>query len=109
VHDICRVRLNGKDMGIVWTAPWRVDITDALRPTGNQLEIEVVNTWANRLIGDQQPGNKNTRKVSWPSGLLGGKEFPAGRYSFGTHNHFKASSPLQPAGLLGPVRILSAP
>jgi hypothetical protein len=109
VHDLCRVRLNGKDLGIVWTAPWRVDITEALRPTGNQLEIEVVNAWANRLIGDQQPGNKDTRKVSWPSGLLGGKEFPAGKYSFATHNHFKASSPLQPAGLLGPARILSAP
>jgi hypothetical protein len=108
VHDICRVRLNGKDVGIVWTAPWRVDITGLLRATGNQLEIEVVNTWANRLIGDQQPGNKDVRKVSWPSGLLGGKEFPAGRYSFTTHNHFKPNSPLQPAGLLGPVRILSA-
>jgi hypothetical protein len=107
VQDLCRVRLNGRDLGIVWTAPWRVDTTGVLRPTGNQLEIEVVNTWANRLIGDQQPGNKDTRKVSWPPGLLAGQEFPAGRYSFATHNHFKKTSPLRPAGLIGPVSVLA--
>jgi hypothetical protein len=107
VFDLCRVRLNGRDLGIVWTAPWRVDITEALRPTGNQLEIEVVNAWANRLIGDQKPGNKGVRKVSWPSGLLGGQEFPAGRYTFVTHNQFKASTPLLPAGLIGPVSVLA--
>lgn len=107
VFDLCRVRLNGKDLGIIWTAPWRVDITEALRPTGNQLEIEVVNTWTNRRIGDQQPGNKDVRKVSWPSGLLGGKKLSAGKYTFVTNNRFKANSPLRPAGLLGPVSVLS--
>jgi hypothetical protein len=45
--------------------------------------------------------------VSWPSGLLGAKEFPAGRFSFATHNHFKKSSPLRLAGLVGPVSVLA--
>ncbi len=62
VHDLCRVRLNGQDLGIVWTAPWRVDISSAVQVAGNQLEIEVVNGWVNRLIGDQQPGNKGVRQ-----------------------------------------------
>lgn len=106
VHDICRVRLNGKDIGTVWTAPWRVNITGVVRAAGNQLEIEVTNSWVNRLVGDQQPANKGVRKLSWPSGLLGGKEQAAGRYSFVTHNYYKPSSPLKPAGLLGPVSIL---
>jgi hypothetical protein len=105
VLDICEVRLNGKDLGILWTAPWRIDISDALRSHGNQLEIRVTNTWVNRLIGDQQHGNKGVRKVSWPSGLLGGRVRPAGRYTYVTHNHYKPDSRLQPAGLLGPVSI----
>ena len=105
VLDLCEVRLNGKNLGILWTAPWRLDITDALVRQGNQLEIRVTNTWVNRLIGDQQPNHKDVRKVSWPSGLLGGKEYPAGRHTFATRNHYRADSPLQPSGLLGPVSI----
>ncbi len=49
---IAEVRLNGKNMGIVWTNPFRFDITDALRFGENKLEIDVVNSWYNRLIGD---------------------------------------------------------
>ncbi len=105
VHDICRVRLNGKDLGVVWTAPWRVDATGLLRPTANQIEIEVANTWNNRLVGDQQPGNTGVRELSWSSGLLGGKVFPVGRYTFVWHKYHKADSPLMPSGLLGPVTI----
>jgi hypothetical protein len=108
VHEICRVRLNGKDLGILWTSPWRVDITSALKATGNQLEIEVANGWVNRLIGDQQPAHKAVRKVSWPSGLLAGKKRDAGRYTFITHEYYKAESPLRPAGLIGPVSILKS-
>lgn len=107
VHEICRVRLNGKDLGIIWTSPWRVDITSALQAAGNQLEIEVANGWVNRLIGDEQPANKAVRDVILPSGLLGGKKQPAGRYTFVTKHHYNAKSPLRPAGLIGPVTILS--
>ena len=105
VNDLCRVRLNGHDLGVVWTAPWQVDSSRAVKPTGNQLEIEVVKCWVNRLIGDQQPGSKGVRQVSWPSGLLGGNSYPAGRHTFVTRDHYKTNSPLRPAGLLGPVRV----
>ncbi|MBT7297858.1 MAG: hypothetical protein HN849_00005, partial [Victivallales bacterium] len=107
-NGICEVRLNGQDLGSAWTAPWRVDITAALQATGNQLEIEVVNNWVNRLIGDQQPADKNVRSLSWPSGLLGGGSYGAGRYTFATTSPWAASSPLQSAGLLGPVSLLTS-
>ncbi|TWT81533.1 hypothetical protein CA13_29860 [Planctomycetes bacterium CA13] len=106
VHDLCRVRLNGHDLGVVWTAPWRVDIASAVKPSDNQLEIDVVNGWANRLIGDLQEGDRGVREVTWKSGLLDGKTFSAGRFSFVTHQHYKPASPLLPAGLLGPVTVL---
>ena len=107
VHGVCRVRLNGQNLGTVWTAPWRVDLTPALQSTGNQLEIELANNWVNRLIGDHQAANKNVRTLSWPTGLLGGGGHSAGRYTFATWNFYDAASPLRPAGLVGPVTILS--
>jgi hypothetical protein len=107
VNVMARVRLNGKELGVVWCAPWRVDITGSLRDKGNQLEIEVANLWANRLIGDQQPQDRNVREVQWASGLLEGKLYKSGRYTFSTFSYYKADSPLQSSGLLGPVEVLS--
>jgi hypothetical protein len=52
VKNLAQVRINGRDAGIVWTAPWRVDIGRFVRTGDNELEIEVVNLWPNRLIGD---------------------------------------------------------
>ncbi len=106
VHSICRVKLNGEDLGILWSPPWRVDVSDAMQAGRNVLEIEVVNNWVNRLIGDQQPANAGVRNVTFEHGILGGQEFKAGRYTF-THQKFhEADAPLLPAGLSGPVRIL---
>ena len=52
VHDLAHVRLNGTDLGVAWTAPWRVAIpAGLLRAHDNALEIELTNCWANRLIG----------------------------------------------------------
>jgi len=102
VHDMARVKLNGKDLGVVWCAPWRVDITDAVNATGNDLEIEVANRWPNRLYGDQHAPDKNTRTVKWDSGLLGGKEYKTGRHTFATT---AGPNKLLPSGLLGPVTI----
>jgi hypothetical protein len=102
VHDIARVRLNGKDRGVVWCAPWRIEISEALKAGKNDLEIEVANRWPNRMVGDQQPGDANIRTVRWPEGFLGGGEYKTGRYTFATYG---TNSQLLPSGLLGPVRI----
>ena len=105
VHDMARVKLNGKDLGVVWCAPWRVEVGDALKVGENQLEIEVANSWPNRMIGDKQPADANAREVQAPPGFLGGQKIKTGRYTYCTYNHFNADAPLLPSGLLGPVTI----
>ncbi len=89
VCDIARVKLNGKDLGVVWCAPWRVEVTGAIKAGENRLEIEVANRWPNRMIGDKQPANAIVH-----------------RYTFSTYDPYKIDSPLLPSGLLGPVQIL---
>ena len=103
VHDIARVRLNGEDLGVVWCAPWRVDITEAVQARGNALEIDIANRWPNRLLGDQQAPDKDVRTVQWETGFLAGKTYRTGRYTFTTG---RGPGQLLPSGLLGPVRIL---
>ena len=107
VHDLARVKLNSQDLGVVWCAPWRVEVTGTLRAGANRLEIEVVNRWPNRMIGDKQPADAHARTVRSPDGFLGGKEFKTGRYTFSTSDPYKAQSPLVPSGLLGPVQLLT--
>jgi len=105
VHDMARVKLNGKDLGVVWCAPWRVEVGDALKAGENQLEIEVANRWQNRMIGDKQPADANAREVQASPGFLDGKKIKAGRYTYTTHDPFKPNMPLLPSGLIGPVGI----
>ena len=107
VNDIARVKLNGKDMGVIWCAPWRIDISSALKEGTNELEIEVANRWINRLLGDRQEPDANVRKVKFKNGLMGGQEFTTGRYTFTTKaamGSFNFTEPLS-SGLLGPVKI----
>ena len=106
VNNMARVKLNGKDLGVIWTFPWRVDISDAVKPSGNQLEIEVVNLWPNRLIGDEQLPDDGTGNGQWPKWLTEGKPRTSGRYTFTTYKHFDKNSPLLESGLIGPVKIL---
>ncbi|MFH1716614.1 MAG: glycosyl hydrolase, partial [Planctomycetota bacterium] len=105
VCNLARIHLNGKDFGVAWTAPWRIKITDAVRAKDNRLEIEVANLWTNRLLGDQQQPDANVRTVQWPSGLLEGRQWPAGRYTFTTKRFGDMKLPLLKSGLLGPVTI----
>jgi len=105
VEDLARVRLNGEELGVVWTPPYRVEITDAVRALDNLLEIEVVNGWVNRLVGDRQAADRDARELTFPGGLLGGRTYSAGRYSFAPLGFYDASSPLLSSGLLGPVTI----
>lgn len=87
VHSIADVRLNGRLLGTVWTSPWRIRLPEGLKPEGNDLEIAVTNTWPNRLIGD----------AALP---------PEKRFT-NTNIEFKPDTPLQPAGLLGPVTVMA--
>jgi hypothetical protein len=111
VEVMARVTLNGKVCGITWKPPYRVDITEALNSGQNRLEIEVVNTWVNRMIGDEQLPLDAAWKdwetlVTWPDWFKQGDPSPTGRYTFTTARHYTKTSPLMPSGLLGPVRIL---
>jgi hypothetical protein len=107
VNVMARVLLNSQDLGVVWTAPWQVDITDAVKANGNLLEIEVVNLWPNRLIGDEFLPEDGIRDGRWPAWLLDGKPRTSGRYTFTTHPFYTKDSPLLAAGLTGPVTILT--
>jgi hypothetical protein len=90
VRDLASVRLNGKDLGTVWTAPWRLDIHGIAKAGDNELEIAVTNPWNNRLVGDDKlPADKRITSISLRT--------------------VKDTSPLLSAGLLGPVTIQSAP
>ncbi|HNQ89002.1 MAG TPA: glycosyl hydrolase [Verrucomicrobiota bacterium] len=86
VRDLATVRVNGREIGTRWLAPFQFDITDAARPGSNTLEIEIVNVWNNRLVGD----------AALPAGQ---------RMSFLLAPTVSKDAPLLPAGLLGPVRL----
>jgi hypothetical protein len=86
VHEIASVKVNGLDLGVVWTKPARIDISRAARTGENQLEITVVNLWPNRLIGDEAlPPEKRLTQTNM--------------------HKFGAATPLLPSGLIGPVRL----
>jgi hypothetical protein len=87
VRELATVSVNGQRFETLWRAPYRVDISKAVRPGRNRLEIEVVNLWPNRLIGDKQPGAKAV--------------------AFAPQSPYRANSPLLPSGLLGPVKLSS--
>ncbi|MFA5810435.1 MAG: glycosyl hydrolase, partial [Thermoleophilia bacterium] len=113
VAVVAEVRLNGKDLGVLWKPPFRVDVTDALKTGDNKLEIKVTNLWVNRLIGDEQlpedsERNPNGQLKSWPKWLLAGQQSPAGRYTFATYRVWKKDDPLQESGLIGPVTLHTA-
>jgi len=81
VSMLAEVHLNGKNLGVVWCPPWRMDITDAVKPAGNILEVNVVNGWWNQLVGDAK--HQHTR----------------------TNIRLKPGTKPQESGLLGPVRL----
>jgi alpha-L-rhamnosidase/F5/8 type C domain/Glycosyl hydrolases family 2, sugar binding domain len=87
VKNVAEVIINGKNMGIAWKKPFKLDITDALKKGDNMIEIKVTNLWVNRLIGDAQPDVKE-------------------KTTFTTMPFYQADAPLLPSGLMGPVVIL---
>jgi hypothetical protein len=111
VMNIARVALNGRDLGVVWCAPWDVDIDGVAKAKGNRLEVAVANLWPNRLIGDErQPPDaeygRGGNLARWPDWFLKKEPRPSpGRFTFSTWKHFSKDSPLLPSGLLGPVTV----
>ncbi len=110
VEIMARVKLNGKDLGILWKPPYQVDISEAAVKGTNHLEISVVNLWVNRLIGDQLLPEDSERDkagtlIKWPQWVIDGKTSPTGRKSFVTFPLWKKTEPLQSSGLLGPVML----
>lgn len=86
VKNLATVVINGKDAGILWKKPFRMNIKTFLHAGSNNIEVKVTNLWVNRLIGDQQPGIKE-------------------KYTYTTMQFYKAESPLLSSGLLGPVKL----
>jgi len=100
VKHVAQVRVNGKDLGVLWTNPWRIDLTGVVKPGENTLEIDVTNVWANRLIGDAGlPENKRLTKTN--IGLHRGKRPKDKKVCQG----YWSTQPLLRSGLLGPVRL----
>lgn len=108
VEVMARVKLNGTDLGIVWHAPYSFDITKVAKSGMNRLEVEVVNLWPNRLIGDERMPDdvgydKDGTMETWPEWLLKGEERPTSRKAFSARKQWNAGESLLPSGLLGPV------
>jgi hypothetical protein len=87
VREVAAVRVNGRDAGILWKEPFSANIGHLLKAGENRLEIAVTNVWNNRIVGDLQP---DAVKSFARTNLVG---------------KFRANSPLQPSGLLGPVKL----
>lgn len=89
VENMADVYVNGIYCGTAWKTPYKVDISGAVKEGVNELRLDVVNVWPNRLIGDLQP--ENPERLTYTD----------------SRGAFTAESPLRPAGLLGPVRIMN--
>jgi hypothetical protein len=107
VNNMARVWVNGKDMGVVWTAPFRLKISDAVVAGENKIDIEVANLWPNRLIGDEQKPDDGIVKNQWPEWLKNGTARTSGRFTFTTFKFYIKDSKLLKSGLMGPVKIIT--
>ncbi|RDV13013.1 glycosyl hydrolase family 43 [Pontibacter diazotrophicus] len=125
VEVMAQVLMNGKDLGVLWKRPYRVDVSDTVKAGSNSLEIRVTNLWPNRLIGDEQlpdvndytPGAGGSGFASLSGGAI--KQLPEwykegkpkpdnGRVAFTTWKHYNKDSPLLESGLVGPVVLRTA-
>ena len=86
VMVMAKVRINGTYAGGVWTMPYTLDITPFVQPGENTIEVDVVNNWINRLVGDNRL-----------------PESERGTWTY--NNPAKDGAELQSSGLLGPVKV----
>ncbi len=124
VKHVATVAVNGGALQTLWKPPFRVDVSKALKPGTNLIEVRVTNLWPNRLIGDEQEPDDCEwgEGQSWPFGgrpvivgqplakvpewLAEGRPRPsAGRRAFTTYKFFTKDDALLESGLLGPVTL----
>ncbi|MBO9713877.1 glycosyl hydrolase [Sphingomonas sp.] len=86
VRELVDVVINGQTLRTLWKPPYRLDVTQALKPGANRVELRVTNLWVNRLIGDAQPGAAPLTSTALPS--------------------YRPDAKLLPSGLIGPVRLV---
>lgn len=90
VQEMASVKVNGSQLQVIWSAPFRFDITRYVKPGGNKLEVEVVNMWPNRLIGDGAlPVEQRLTKTN------------VNKFNVTDREKY-----LRESGLLGPVKII---
>ncbi len=89
VLEMASITINGNKMAVKWSAPFQFDITNYVKRGDNNLEVEVVNLWPNRLIGDSKlPEEKRLTKTNI-------KKYEAA----------DSETLLRESGLLGPVKL----
>jgi hypothetical protein len=117
LQDIAELEVNGQNAGVLWSPPYKTDITSFLRPGKNKLAVYITNNWANRLIGDEQypadfewgtdRGDEGRAMKAFPEWFLKNQPRPSkGRKTFNVWYYYRKDSSLHPAGLMGPVKIL---
>jgi hypothetical protein len=119
LNDIAELRVNGKSAGVLWYPPYSADITPLLKKGDNLLEILVTTNWANRLIGDEQEPvdfewgddrgeNLGRAMLAYPDWFINNQPRPSqNRKTFSVWYYYRKDSPLKPAGLVGPVRLVN--
>lgn len=110
VQVMAEVIVNGKNLGILWKAPFSVNLGAAIHAGFNTLEVRVTNLWPNSLIGDERFTDDGVQKVNgqqqWPDWLVvAGARRTSERKYFTTRRYFTAQSKLLPSGLSGPVSL----
>lgn len=133
VEVIAGVTVNGRDLGVVWKEPYRVDITDVVQAGANRVSVAVTNLWANQLIADAAlPEEGDFADAEWAIGDRAGTDGkwkpvmarkitalpdwykagrpkpPGGRLTFSPWTFYQKDEPLLDSGLLGPVRLVFA-
>jgi hypothetical protein len=110
VQVMATVKINGKDLGVLWKPPYRVDVTGALKAGDNELEVRVANLWINRMIGDEDKPEDSDRNPdgtlkAWPKWVQDGKDSPSGRFTFTSWRLWKKGEAPVESGLIGPVTL----
>ncbi len=117
LYDIAALEINGENAGVLWMPPYKTDISPYLKAGTNKLVVCITNNWANRLIGDEQypadfewgqdRSEEGRAMKAFPDWFLNDKQRPSkGRKTFNVWYYYRKDSPLYPAGLLGPVRLI---